>query len=190
MVATLVTFIASISKAFLDIHDSDNPFQRARKASEAVIARAVYAIADYWLMIASGAFIIIMDQRFGYGAVGLFLLMWAFDIVVAFAFVFLWKLTGKDVTLGVGYRRAADTIYNGSRVAGYLAFAVVVIKATFWDGPEHIVIFFHKEIRTMLRMGLALLVLTAIQAAIWTPIYVLGFNTITDLYEHIKSVLS
>ena len=185
MVATLATFLARISIAFLDVRDSDSSLQRARKVSEAIISRAVYAIADYWLMIASGAFIIVMDQRFGYGPVGLFLLMWAFDIIIAFAFVILWKWTGKDVTLGEGYRRAADTIYHGSRIAGYFAFASVVLKAAFWDGPEHIVIFFHKEIRTMIRMGFVLLVLTAIQAAIWTPIYVLGFETIPELYHYL-----
>lgn len=185
----MVTFLASTTKAFLDIHDSDNPFQRARKTSEAVVSRTAYAVADYWLMIASGAFIIVMDQRFGYGPIGLFLLMWAFDLVVAFAFVILWKSTGKDVTLGMGYRRAVDTIHNGSQIAGYLAFAIVTIKAAFWDGPEHIVIFFHREIQTMVRMGFVLLVLTAIQAAIWTPIYVLGFDTLTDLYEYMKGLV-
>ena len=188
ILATLATFLARIAKAFLNIHESDSSFQKAKKVSDAIISRAVYAAADYWLMIASGVFIIVMDQRFGYGPVGLFLLMWAFDIVVAFAFIVLWKWTGKDVTLGEGYRRAADSIYHGSRIAGYLAFAFVVIKAAFWDGPEHIVIFFHKEIRTMLRMSFALLILTAIQAAIWTPIYILGFDNVTQLFGHIRSL--
>ena len=186
LVATLATFLARVTRAFLDVRGNDSSFQKARKVSDAIISRAVYAVADYWLMIASGAFIIVMDQRYGYGTVGLFLLMWAFDIVVAFAFIILWKWTGKDVTLGEGYRRAADSIYHGSRIAGYIAFALVIIKAAFWDGPEHIVIFFHKEIRTMLRMGFVLLVLTAIQAAIWTPIYILGFESVTELFGHIQ----
>ena len=61
----------------------------------------------------------------------------------------------------------------------------MILKAAFWDGPEHIVIFFHKEIKTERSMLLVLLVMTAIQAAIWTPIYILGFNTVEDLWRHL-----
>lgn len=186
--ATLANILTTTTKAFLDIHDSDSSFQKAKKVSDTVINHTTYTIADYWIMIASGVFIVIMDQRFGYGPIGLFLLMWAFDIVVALAFIIFWKLTGRDVTLGEGYRRAVDAIHSGSRVIGYIMFALVLIKATFWDGPERIVIFFHKEIRTAIRMLFILLVLTAAQAAIWTPIYVLGFENATELFSHIRSL--
>ena len=181
----LVAFVGKVTSAFLDIKEEDTSLKKGLKAGDAVARRVVYSLADYWLMIVSGAFIILMDRQFEYGPFGLFMLMWAFDIVVANAFVVVWKRTGQDVTLGESYRRAVDVIHSSSRLAGLLGFAGVIIKAAFWDGPEHIVIFFHRELKTELRMLLALLALTALQAAIWTPIYILGFNTVEELWRHL-----
>ncbi len=184
-----VAYVVKVLRAFFHINDTDEAKVVGAKISKTLLHRVVYSVTDYWLMIASGAFIIIMDREFGYGPLGLFLLMWAFDIVVASAFVSIWQRTGRDITLGESYRRAADIVYADSRVAGYLAFLGVMIKAAFWDGPEHVVIFFRKEIGSELRMFGVLLVLTAVQAAIWTPIYVLGFDSMLKLYHHIVSVL-
>lgn len=190
MVTFTVTTAKNAAKAFFAITEEDNAVASAIKVSQTALRRTIYAIADYWLMALSAVFIITMDRQFEYGPVGLFLLMWAFDLVVANAFVALWKRSGEDVTLGESYRRAADAIYSDSRVAGRIAFLSVVVKATFWDGPEHIVIFFNKEIRTESRMLLILLVLTGIQAAIWTPIYVLGFDTVMDLFQYISKSIA
>lgn len=182
--ASFVAFIKKIFNAFFGIHKDDDIGNAGIKVTHTLLRRMAYGIADYWLMAASAIFIIMMDRQFGYGPAALFLLMWAFDLAVANVFIVIWKRTGEDVTLGESYRRAADAIYSDSRIAGRLAFVSVVAKATFWDGPEHIVIFFNKEIRTEFRMLLILLVLTGIQAAIWTPVYVLGFETGAELYTY------
>lgn len=183
--ASFAAISARVTKAFFNIQDHDTAVTGGIKVGETALRRVLYAVADYWLMALSAAFIIFMDVQMGYDAIGLFLLMWAFDLVVANAFVAIWKRTGEDVTLGESYRRAADAIHASHKLAGYLAFAGVAVKASFWDGPEHIVIFFHKEIKTELLMLFILLCLTAIQAAIWTPIYVMGFETATDLWDYI-----
>jgi hypothetical protein len=180
---------ASGVKAFLDIQAHDDALSSTGKVADAAFRRIVYAVADYWLMAASAAFIVLMDTQFDYGPYGLFLLMWGFDIAVANIFVVLWKRTGQDVTLGESYRRAVDAIHDESRHAGYLAFLGVIVKASIWDGPEHIVIFFNKEIKTELRMLIALLVLTALQAAFWTPVYVLGFESGMELFQLVFSAL-
>lgn len=185
--ATFAAFSARVAKAFFDIRDHDTTMSGSIKVGETALRRVIYTLADYWLMALSAAFIIYMDVGMGYGAFALFLLMWAFDLVVANCFVVIWKRTGEDVTLGESYRRAANAIHESNKIAGYLAFLGVVVKASFWDGPEHIVIFFHKEIKTEFRMLLALLCLTAIQAAIWTPIYVLGFETLSELWDYVFS---
>ncbi len=188
VVASFATFSARVSKAFFSIHEDDTVVTGGVKVGQTVLRRIVYSVADYWLMAFSAVFIIFMDKQMEYDALGLFLLMWAFDIVVANAFVAIWKRTGEDITLGESYRRAADVIHESHRLAGYLAFLGVILKASFWDGPEHIVIFFHKEIKTEFRMLVVLLLLTAIQAAIWTPIYVLGFETLTELWVYLRQL--
>ena len=186
-VASWATVTKRAMVAFFNIRENDSKLETSVKVGTTAFRRVVYSIADYWLMALSAAFIIFMDVKMGYDALGLFLLMWAFDLVVANCFVVIWKRTGEDVTLGESYRRATDAIHESNKIAGYLAFLSVVVKASFWDGPEHIVIFFHKEIKTEFRMLLTLLCLTAIQAAIWTPIYVLGFETLSELWDYVFS---
>jgi hypothetical protein len=181
--ARLAAFVARVSRAFFDVKPNDDLVTGGKKVGKTALHRVIYTLADYWLMAASAAYIILVDQTLGFGWFGLFMMMWGFDIVVAAAFVVVWKRTGHDVTLGESYRRAADVIHAESRLAGVLAIVGVCIKATFWDGPEHIVIFFNKEIRTEARMALILLGLTAVQAAIWTPVFILGFETATELFE-------
>lgn len=185
--ATSVAFSLKVIKAFFGIRDEDSSLQTSKKVAGTVFNRILYSLADYWLVAVSAVFIITMDKQFDPGLFGLFLLMWAFDMVIASAFVIIWKRTGIDVTLGESYRRAADAIYSGSRRAGQLAILSVVVKATFWDGPEHIVIFFNKEIKTGARIVLALTVLTALQAAIWTPVFVLGFDSVAELFNHVTN---
>lgn len=185
MAASFAAFSARVSKAFFAIEEADTTMTSGIKVGKTAIRRVVYSVADYWLSFLSAAFIIMMDRQFGYDALGLFLLMWAFDLIIANTYVAVWQRTGEDVTLGESYRRAADVMYHDSKIVGYLAFLGVIVKASFWDGPEHIVIFFNKEIKTNFKMFLALLGLTALQAAIWTPIYVLGFDTITQLIDYL-----
>lgn len=186
--ATFAAFTKRVGKAFFDVNEDDTTMSTTAKVAKTSVQRTIYAIADYWLMAASAVFIVVMDKQFGYNWLGLFLLMWAFDLLVTNVFIVIWKRTGEDVTLGESYRRAVDTIHDGSKIAGYAAFTSVIVKACFWDGPEHIVIFFNKEIRTEVRMQAIILVLTAVQAAIWTPIYVLGFDSVTQLFGYVRNL--
>lgn len=182
--------VRTVLGAFLNIQEDDSSFKRGLRVGDAIARRAFYSVVDYWLMVASGAFIIVVDQQFGYGPLGLFLLMWAFDIIVAGFFVVMWQRTGYDITLGTDYRRAVDSVRGMSRFVGMIAFSVVIIKASFWDGPEHFVIFFSQELKTGPRKSLVLLSLTALQSAIWTPIYVMGFATVQQLWLHLAKTFA
>lgn len=176
-----------VLKAFFDIRDGESVADGSKKVAETTARRIAYAIADYWLVALSAVLIVTMKAS-GYEFLYLFLAMWAFDVIVAATFVAIWQRTGRDLTLGEDYRRAADVIYQKSRVVGILSFLAVIVKASFWDGPEHIVIFFRKEIRTEARMALSLIVLTAIQSILWTAIYSLGYDSISELMKYLWSL--
>ncbi|MCX6787243.1 MAG: hypothetical protein NTY93_01820 [Candidatus Kaiserbacteria bacterium] len=105
-------------------------------------------------------------------------LLWVFDFIVAGSFILVYEKTGEDLSLGSDYRRAIDTIHKKSRIVGYIALAIVIIKAIFWDGPEQVIIFFRKEIRTVPRIIVVLLILTVIQALIWAALYGLGYDLV------------
>lgn len=183
-VTAFFTAQKDVFKAFFDISDGESVADGSKKVAETTARRIAYAIADYWLVALSAVLIVAMKAS-GYEFLHLFLAMWAFDVIVAATFVAIWQRTGKDLTLGEDYRRAADVIYQKSRVIGILSFLTVIVKASFWDGPEHIVIFFRKEIRTEARMALSLIVLTAIQSILWTTIYSLGYDSISELARYI-----
>jgi hypothetical protein len=181
--------LKDISVAFFNIKEEENAAEKGKKVAGTVARRIAYAVADYWLVALSAVLIVAM-KTLGYEFLYLFLAMWAFDIIVAATFVAIWQRTGNDLTLGEDYRRAADVIYQKSRIVGILSFLAVIVKASFWDGPEHIVIFFRKEIGTEARMALALVVLTAIQSILWTAVYSLGYESISELTEYLWSLLS
>lgn len=182
--ASVAAFFTRISRAFFGIQAQDSGLKTGLRVGGIAGLRVVYGILDYWFAILAGTYIVTMDRVFGFGPVALFFLMWVFDITVAQAFVVVWRRTGQDVTLGESYRRAVDEIHRGSKLAGRIAILGVLLKATIWDGPEHIVIFFAKEIRTEFRMLMVLLFLTAIQAAFWAPTYVLGYDAVVELIKH------
>lgn len=181
----LMAILAIGTKAFFGITTVDNGATVGKKVTIAAALRSAYAYIDYLLWIASAAFIVIVDKITGFGWFGLFMMMWAFDIAVSCALVAFWKNTSVDITLASSFRRAVDAIHTAAPAAGMIAFIFTMVKAAVWDGPEAVVVFFEKELKTNVRMLLALLALTAVQAAIWTPIYVLGFDTIAELIQHV-----
>ncbi len=173
------------TKAFFSINEEDTSATAGTKIAKTAAMRTIYAVADYWLMALSAVFIIAVDKLVGRDWFLLFISMWVFDLAVAYLFVLTWKRTGEDVTLGESFRHAVDAVRTKSIAAARVAIGLVCLKATFWDGPEHIVIFFSKELGRDTLILLTLLALTAVQAAIWTPLYILGFDSIVDFSKYI-----
>ncbi len=173
------------TKAFFSISEEDTSVTASTKIAKTAAMRTIYAIADYWLMALSAVFIIAVDKLVGRDWFLLFFSMWVFDFVVAYLFVAIWKRTGEDVTLGESFRQAVDAVRTQSVGAARVAIGLVCLKATFWDGPEHIVIFFSKELGRETLMLLTLIALTAVQALIWTPLYLLGFDSLIELYRYL-----
>lgn len=178
--ATFAGHAIDVGRALFGIQERDDDAAVAARVGGFAARRVAYLVADYWLMGLTAAFVLGM-KALEYPFAWIFLATWLFDTVIATAFVFAWRKTGIDITLGEDFRRAADVIHARSRFLGLAAFALVLVRATVWSGPEHIVIFFHKELSAPLSMALVLLSLAAIQAAIWSGIYSLGFDTAADL---------
>lgn len=173
-----------VTGAFFNINHGESITDGSKKVAETTARRIVYAVADYWLTGLSLALVVAM-KAFGYDFLSLFLAMLGFDMAVAGIFVAIWLRTGHDVTLGEDYRRAVDVLHTKSRILGRIAVMAVCLKASVWDGPEYVVVFFHKEIKTEARMILILLILSAIQALVWVLIYSLGYDSISGLMEYI-----
>lgn len=176
-VVAAASFILEVLGSFLNFKKEDGVLAKGKKTANLLVRRVAYLVADYGLTAVSAA-IVVAAKTLGASFLETLIAMWVFDFVVAGVFVVFFEKTGEDLSLGVDFRRAVDTIRQKSRVAGYVAVLLVVGQAIFWTGPEKIVTFFRKEIRTVPRVVALLLLLTAIQSLIWTFLYGLGYDVI------------
>ncbi len=171
--------------AFFDIDSSDDIDTRTRKVAVMTMRRAVYIFFDYWLSFLSAALVGALNY-WGLAFWNIVLATWLFDFIVAISFVIISEKSGHDITLGESFRRAVDSIRANSRIAGFLLFGYLSVKAIIWDGPEQVVVFFKKELGTMAKMAMMLVILTFFQGIFWTWAYGLGYESVSKL---IKSFL-
>ncbi len=177
-----------VAKAFFDIRSDDNAVTSSIKVAAAAVKRTVYVIADYWLAILS-AWIVGVMKYFEFGFWQIAAAIFAYDLIVAFSFLYLNEKTKQDITLAEGFRRAVDALHERSRIAGLSLFLLVMGRAAVWDGPEQVVIYFRKELRTMFRMAALLVAITSVQAFFWTWVYGLGYDGVAGMISGLFGVI-
>lgn len=176
-VAAAISFVGEVLKAFFNFKKDEGLLIKGEKTADTAIRQATYIGLDYGLWFVSvGIFTTL--KLLGYSSPWIFSALWAYDFVVAGILIVFYEKTGKDLSLGEDLRRATDMIHKKSRLAGYVAMTPIVIRGIFWTGPEKIITFFRKEIGTVVRVTIVLLVLTAIQALVWTTLYGLGYGLV------------
>ncbi len=180
-IAAAISFVLEVLKSFLNIKEGDGLLAKGGKAADLIVRRAVYFAADYGLAILAAGIVVGM-KALGFSFLSAFFALWLFDFVSAGAFIVFYEKTGKDLSLGEDFRRATDVVNSRSRIAGFTVTLGVIFLAIVWTGPEKIITFFRKEIRTIPRVIAVLLFLTAIQAVIWTMIYSSGYDLAAKLF--------
>lgn len=168
-------------KAFLDFKEEDGLWEKGEKTADFAVRRTTYLVADYALWLLSAAIFTTLKIS-GFSLVVIFFTLWVYDFLAAGAFILVYETTGKDLSLGTDFRRAKDVVHKSSRVAGYLVTLIVIFLAAVWTGPEKIVTFFRKEIRTTLLVVTVTIVLTAIQSFVWTILYDRGYGLVVELF--------
>jgi len=166
--------------AFFQINEGATIFDGSKMVGKTAIRRIIYTILDYWSALACATlvgFLNFLNMPFWAITLG----TWAFDFIVAAIFLIISEKGSYDITLGESFRRAADVIHSNSKTAGWLFFVFLTGKATIWDGPELVVIFFKKELGSIIKMTLALIPLTLFQGIFWAAIYSLGYESISEL---------
>tara|TARA_B100000745_G_C20113045_1_gene380978 strand:+ start:56 stop:649 length:594 start_codon:yes stop_codon:yes gene_type:complete len=157
--------------AFLHIQKGDSGSKKTVRVSGAVLKRGIFLALDYWVTAVEAVFSVWLYANLPLTGTALlvtiFLSLWVFEIVVALFFIIQWRITGIDITLSEDWRRAIDVISEGSKRVGTVAYWLKILKAVIWDGPEEIVIFCHKELRSIYKISLVLLGVTTFQAAFW-----------------------
>jgi len=188
-IAVAISFILEVLKSFLNVKEEDELIAKGKKVANLALRRIAYLITDYYLMLVAAGIVSTM-KYLEFAFMWAFVALWVFGIVVAGSFVIFYEKTGEDLSLGSDLRRAADTIHHAirskSRIAGLIAAVLVVIVQAIlviaWTGPEKTITFFRREIGTIPRIVIILLILTAIQALIWTPIYGFGYDLAVKMF--------
>lgn len=168
-------------KASLDFKEEDGFMTKGGKTAGFAARRALYLYLDYGLWAVSVA-IFMMMKTMEFSFLAIFIGIWAYEFCAAAVLVFIYEKTRQDISLGADFRRARDAVSAQSRVAGYLVTLVIIGMGIVWTGPEKIVIFFRKELETVPRVVKVILVLTEVQALVWTGLYTLGYGLVVELF--------
>lgn len=169
------------SDAFLDVKEGDDAAEKGKKTAATITKRIFYTVMDYGLAAASVA-LVLAAKKFGLSYLDTVAVMWGLiDITSAGFSVMLYEKTGRDITLGRSYRRMANEIMKHSKIAGVIVFVYEITLASFWSGPDYTVLFYRDELKTRARLAMALVLITAAHAFLWTAVYWQGADDIAGL---------
>lgn len=174
-----VKIIKEATREFFQIFQEDNYEDNIKTVKLTLKQRAYYIAIDYWAVFVCIGVIAILNYL-NRSFIEIVVLTAIYDFIVAWVFMIYSLKTGNDITFGEGYRRAITVIHRESKMMGYLGMIVLNLKATVWDGPEQVVIFFKKEIGGLGRMTIILMFLAAIQGLFWAWLYSYGYESVTD----------
>lgn len=177
-----VRFFAILFKAFFNT-TGDDVVTGSKKIGKTVVGRVIYTILEYWVAIACAGMIGFM-KYYNWPFLQIFFAVWVIDFVLAIIVLVASEKSGQDITLGESFRRAANVVHSKSRIVGYFTFVLLIANAIIWEGPVQIVIIFKKEFGSETNKIVALIFLTILQAAFWTYIYSLGYDSLSELIKH------
>lgn len=167
-------------KAFFEIREQEAIISKegGKKVTITVAGRFFYGLLDYLIAAGLGVMVVALNAK-GFSGIEILFVTWIYDVLAAALFYWLSDKTGFDITLGRSFRRAADVMFkNGiiGRFLGGLLLLGVSIKAIIWEGPEVICFIFKKEIGSSFRIGMALVILSALQAVFGAWLYTAGYD--------------
>jgi len=132
---------AEVLSSFLDFREGDRLQEKSIKTVDLAARRIVYFAVDYGITVLSISIGVTM-KALDFSLLSMFGVLWIFDFVVAGLFVVIYETTGKDLALGVDFRRAVDTMDKKSRILGFLTTLGIAFLAIVWTGPEKVITFF------------------------------------------------
>lgn len=150
--------------------------EKAALTRSLVLRWGAYALLDAGLMLLSLG-LVAAFRALGLGFAPATAAMALFDLLLAGGLWWVCLRSGQDLTLGRAYRQSTDLLRGRSRLAGFAALLLLLVRGVVWDGPERVAEFLHRELAGRWALGAALLsVLAVLQALFWTAVYWGGFE--------------
>jgi hypothetical protein len=137
-----------------------------------------------WALVGATATLVALLKTWGLGDITIFFILWMGNLLISGGIVKLNQaLADVDVTLMEGLRRLIDAAINKSRIAGFLMEFLIVIRLIVWDGASYFIIFFHSRFNAQWKKRVAFIMASGVQMAIWTALYVAGYNSFSELFR-------
>lgn len=182
-VLNLAATARKIFSAFFGINKGDEKKEMAEKVAKTASKISAYWLTDYALTALTPITIALL-KHWGCSDSCTTLVVWIEDILIAYGFVLFSRYVVEDFTVTEALRRTVEAVGSKNRIVGFLLSAALLIRFSLWDGPERIVIFFHKELQGKRAMEFMILVASsALQALFWTKVYILGFGWILKIWN-------
>jgi hypothetical protein len=148
-------------------------------ALTAILVPAVYLMD--WLLVGATVGIYAWLRHLGLGDVGIWLTLWAGNILLSGAVVLGGDRLGVDITLMETVRRLVDASLRRSWLIGTLVEAALVGRLLIWDGPDQFIIFFRRRLPWQWLRGAVFVAASGFQMYVWGKIYSLGYDGIGNL---------
>ncbi|NTW89349.1 MAG: hypothetical protein HGB37_00320 [Candidatus Moranbacteria bacterium] len=171
-------------KGLLIFFGVDSPEEMKKKGL--VLSAAVPAIKWVdWVLVGATATAVGFLKNQGFPEWGIFLILWVTNMALSASVVIAAEKTSLDLTLMEALRRLIDAAIEKSRVTGLMLESVVLIRLLLWDGADQFVIFLKRRIPNFRLLAVVFVMASAIQMAVWTVLYGLGYDNFSDLFRHL-----
>lgn len=169
------TVFKVVMLAYLEVKEKESKEQAANKATKTVAKWLVYWLSDWGVEIGMVSMIgALKYHNFTWNEI--FLASWVVDILVALTFVFISSKIIDDFMLMRAYRRAVNALYWINKQAGVIFLALSLVKFSLWDGSEVATMFFERELNTMAKKVLAVMLFSLLRILLLVKVFSLGYD--------------
>ena len=176
----------NVLKVFLGVANSN---EIPKKGSVTAIGGVIYYFAEYLLMVIAAAIVATL-RYYNWSVLEIFLLLWPGNILVGYLIIKANDGSEVDFTFFQGYSRLVTKFQLNRQISrilsGFIAIPVMVFLI-FWQGAGPIIIFL--KTRKNIPGGVVasiLIVVSGVQMVVWTWLYVLGYEGISDLIYRLR----
>lgn len=177
----IIGFAKIFAKIFFGI---DDPKEMRKRGLTMAVAIPAIRWMD-WMLMGATATLVAFLKRFSLGDVVIFFVLWTGNIILSGAVVFANDKSGVDLTAMEAVRRLTDAAIAKSKVTGIILEVLIIFRLLIWDGPDQFIIFLRGRLNSKMTKILVFVSASGFQMAIWTYLYILGYENFTELFKAI-----
>lgn len=116
----------------------------------------------------------------------IWLIFWGANLILSAAILLGNDRLQMDITLMQTLRRVVDATQRRSRWLGLLLEAALFLRLLLWNGACQLLIFFRARVTSRTRRSCLFVAASGLQMLVWTKIYDLGYESVTELVSYLK----